>query len=95
MDIRVTGNQISETGKNLSPDSQEELIDLSGKILTTGFVIYDLTRSTFFRKPCQNLPILTPTRLESGVRAATVGQGLWDFTQCLMLRTRLMTISIQ
>lgn len=65
MDIRVNGNQIFETGVNLVPNSQEEIIDLAGKILTTGFV--DL--HVHLREPGEEYK----EDVESGARAAAAG----------------------
>jgi len=65
MDIRVKGNTISEIGDNLEPSSQEEVLDLKGKILTTGFV--DL--HVHLREPGEEYK----EDVESGSRAAAAG----------------------
>lgn len=64
-DIRVKGSQISETGENLKSLPNEELIDLSGKILTTGFI--DL--HVHLREPGEEYK----EDIESGSRAAAAG----------------------
>lgn len=64
-DIRIKGNKISETGVNLPSLPKEEVIDLTGKILTTGFV--DL--HVHLREPGEEYK----EDVESGSRAAAAG----------------------
>ena len=65
MDIRVQGSQIIETGENLAHLENEEIIELQGKILTTGFI--DL--HVHLREPGEEYK----EDIESGSKAAAAG----------------------
>lgn len=65
MDILVEGERIKESGQNLSPGPETQIIDLEGKILTQGFV--DL--HVHLREPGEEYK----ENIESGSRAAAAG----------------------